>query len=361
MVIFRAMKNRLRNVIAFAIFPQIALVVWLRQYPEFVESWYSQGLYPHISAFFRILYGWIPFSVGDCLYVLLSLTTIWYLFKHHRRIRRQTLEFLRNVTLVLSVAYFCFHLLWGFNYYRRPLYKSLELEEGYSLAELMAFTEQLVARTNRMQLELTGDSLQAVQVPYNRDSILRMTLSGYETLGQAYPNLQYRHPSVKKSLFSTMLTYMGYGGYLNPFTNEAQVNRKIPLFRYPVICGHEIGHQLGYSAENETNFIGYLVTASSKDPYFRYAASAYATSYCLSEIRVRDPEVSAKLYAGFNKGVQANFMELEEFWKGYENPMEPVFKSVFNTFLKANNQVEGIRSYNRIVSLLITFHKKHPL
>lgn len=361
LVIFRAMKNRLRNVIALAIFPQIALVILLRQYPGLVESWYSQGLYPYLSSFFRILYGWIPFSVGDCLYMLLFITAVWYLFKNHRRVRLQPLEFLRNVTMVLSVAYFCFHLLWGLNYYRQPLYKSLELEEGYTLPELIALTKQLVAKTNHMQLELTGDSLLAVQVPYNRDSILRLTLSGYKSLGQDYLNLQYSHPSVKKSLFSGMLTYMGYGGYLNPFTNEAQVNRKIPLFRYPVICGHEIGHQLGYSAENETNFIGYLVTASSDDPYFRYAASAYAASYCLSEIRARDPAMSLRLFAGFNKGVQSNFRELEEFWKAYENPMEPMFKSVFNTFLKANNQTEGIKSYNRIVSLLITYHKKHPL
>jgi hypothetical protein len=263
--------------------------------------------------------------------------------------------------MVLSVAYFTFHLMWGLNYYREPLYISLDLEEGYSQEELRALTEQLVARTNELQLELTGDTLLPVEVPYNREGILLKTLEGYEKLGEKYPSLRYGHPSIKKSLFSTLLTYMGYGGYLNPFTNEAQVNGKIPLFRYPVICGHEIGHQLGYSAENETNFIGYLVTASNEDPYFRYAAYAYAASYCLSEINVRDPVASKRIYAGFHKGVQRNFMELEEFWKGYENPMEPLFKNIFNTFLRANNQMEGIRSYNRIVTLLVTYHKKQPL
>lgn len=39
---------------------------------------------------------------------------------------------------------------------------------------------------------------------------------------------------------------MGYGGYLNPFTNEAQVNGITPKFRLPTVSGHEVGHQLGY-------------------------------------------------------------------------------------------------------------------
>jgi hypothetical protein len=200
-----------------------------------------------------------------------------------------------------------------------------------------------------------------VVIPYTHHEIRNKTLEGYQEIESAYPFLQYRNPSLKNSLYSTALTFMGYGGYLNPFTNEAQVNRLIPPFRYPVICGHEIGHQLGYSAENETNFIGYLVTASNTDPYFQYAAYAYASSYCLAEIRIRDAAAASGLYSAFNAGVQKNFNQLEAFWEEFENPMEPFFKNAFHSFLKANNQAEGIKSYNRIVTLLVTYHKIHPL
>jgi hypothetical protein len=251
--------------------------------------------------------------------------------------------------------------MWGLNYYRDPLYKTMGLEQSYSQTELIALTESLIRQTNTLQFQITGDSASAVSTPYSHNEIRRKTLEGYRDIGEAFPFMHYRNPSLKNSLFSTALSYMGYGGYLNPFTNEAQVNRRIPPFRYPVICGHEIGHQLGYSAENETNFIGYLVTASNKDPYFQYAAYAYASSYCLAEIRRTDAEAANSLYAGFNAGVQKNFNQLESFWKNFENPMEPVFKNVFHSFLKANNQAEGIRSYSRIVTLLVAYHKKHPL
>lgn len=355
------MKNRLRNVLALALFPQILLILYLRNHPGWVETYYSHGLYPHISGFFRTLYGWIPFSVGDCLYTLLILSLGFYIGKNHRRLRQEPLSFLRNILLVFSIAYGTFHLLWGLNYYRQPLARTLDLEAKYRPEELEELTRRFILVTNQMQLAITGDSLIPVRWPYERETIMDKTLEGYDSLRITYPFLEYRGPSLKKSLFSRMLTYMGYGGYLNPFTNEAQVNARIPLFRFPVICGHEIGHQLGYSAENETNFIGYLVTATHPDPYFRYSAYAYAASYCLAEIHARDSLASRRLYQDFHPGVRKNFDELEAFWTQYENPMEPYFKKAFNTFLKANNQAEGIRSYNRIVSLLVAYHRKHPM
>jgi hypothetical protein len=355
------MKNRLRNILAFSILPQIGFVIWLRSRPEIVETYYSLGIYPHIASFFRILYGWIPFSVGDCLYSLLLIISLVYLFRNRIRIRTHPLVFTRNAMIVVSVAYFCFHLLWGFNYYRQPLTKVLRLDEAYKTEDLLILTRQLVSKTNALQTQITGNTYNAVIVPYSKEEIMAKTVQGYEDLRTLYPIFSYTHPSIKNSLLSTLLSYMGYGGYLNPFTNEAQVNRKIPLFRFPVVCGHEIGHQLGYSAENETNFIGYLVTLDNPDTYFQYSALSFAAGYCLSELKKRNPAVYKEVYSQFTPGVLANLEELRIFWARYENPLEPVFKFAFNSFLKANNQAEGIKSYNRIVSLLVNYHKKHAL
>ena len=152
---------------------------------------------------------------------------------------------------------------------------------------------------------------------------------------------------------------MGYGGYLNPFTNEAQVNYVVPVLRLPTISGHEVGHQVGYSSESATNFIGFLITANNQDPYFRYAARNHALAYCLSELRQVDSEAFDILYKNLNEGVKKNYDELQRFWTKYENPTEPVFKAIFNSFLKANNQEEGIQSYNRVVGLLIGYDRRY--
>lgn len=355
------MKISFKDTIALSLIPQIIIVKWLGKHTDWIETYYSKGIYPFISKAFRFLFGWVPFSVGDLIYFALLLSALYYVIRNFSHIKTHKVAFLRDVAMVLSIVYFTFHFMWGLNYYREPLAVKLELTENKDYQELVNFTKLLIQKTNETHLKITNDSSLAVKVPYTHQQIFDKTLEGYANMKSIHPFLDYTTPSVKTSLFSTGLTYMGYAGYLNPFTNEAQVNGLLPNFRFPIVAGHEIGHQLGYSAENETNFIGYLVTAKNKDVYFQYAAYAYALGYCLNDVRRGDREIFDELLLKLNPGVKSNFQEMAIFWNSYENPMEPVFKSIFNSFLKANNQTEGIKSYNAVVSLLIAYHKQHPL
>lgn len=355
------MKQHLKNTIALSLLPQIIVVKWLSYHPEWVEVYYSKGFYVAISKFFRILYGWIPFSVGDILYASLIILALRYVIIKRKYIRQKPFNFIRNCGVVLAVAYFTFHISWGLNYYREPLSKALQLKETQSRESLVVFVEKLIKKTNLTQVAITGDSTQRVQIPYTNQEIFKKTIAGYHTLQKIHPSLAYEQASLKESLLSTPLSYMGYGGYLNPFTNEAQVNALIPPFRFPVVSGHEVGHQLGYSAENETNLIGYLVTVHNEDIYFKYAAYAYALSYCLSDIKENDEATFNRLFPKLNSGVKENYQELNTFWQQFENVTEPIFKSVFNTFLKANHQDDGIKSYSRVVLLLVSYYQKYPL
>lgn len=355
------MYNKLKNGIALSLLPQLLLVGWLGSNPEIVERYYSNGIYPVISQFFRLLFGWIPFSVGEIIYTLLIILAFRYLIKNWSKIKAAPFGFLRNVLVVLSVFYFTFNLVWGLNYYRKPIAENFAIRDSVRTQEVIDLAKKLILKTNRLQLKITGDSTQMVQVPYDRKEIFDKTVNGYEQLQAQLPFLEYHHRSLKKSTFSTLISYLGIGGYLNPFTNEAQVNALTPVFRFPVVSGHEVGHQVGYSKENETNFIGYLVTMKNEDVYFQYSASAYALSHCLSSIRRIDEQKFQELYYKINLGVQENYRELYEFNLKYANPFEPIFKSIFDSFLKANRQQEGVKSYSKIVGLMVGYHEKYPL
>lgn len=355
------MNEKIKNGIALSLILQIILVKWIGSHREWVEAYFSKGWYPWVSKFWRTLLGWIPFSVGDLIYLGLLVLALRYIILKYKHIGKHPYLFLRNIAVVLSVAYFTFNLMWGLNYYREPLAKTMGLRDTVTQEELVKFVEKLIEKTNGAQFRITKDTATRVDIPYSKRDIFSKTLEGYRTLGERYPFLTYEDPSIKTSLFSKGLSYMGYAGYLNPFTNEAQANGIMPKFRFPVVCGHEIGHQIGYSAENETNFIGYLVTVGNPDPYFQYSAYAYALSYCLSEIRRRDRIEFDRLYAEVNGGIKKNFKEVADFWEAHENPMEPVFKSIFDTFLKSNNQIQGIKSYRSIVSLLVTYYEDREL
>lgn len=355
------MKNKLKNGIALSLIPQIILVKWLAGHSDWVERFYSNGIYPWISQFFRSLFGWIPFSIGEIIYSLIIILTFRYIIRNRKKIKTYPLAFLRDNIMVLSVFYFTFHIVWGLNYYRQPLAEILDIQEKAKYEDIKKLTEALVAKTNALQFQITEDSAAMVHVPYTRNEIFEKTIASYNELSKHISFLTYRKPSVKKSMFSSMSSYMGIGGYLNPFTNEAQVNQKTPVFRFPVVVGHEIGHQIGYSAENETNLIGYLVTAKNKDIYFQYAANAYALAYCFNAINSTDNTDFKALYGQLNEGVKKNYQELQDFNAAYENPLEPIFQSIFSAFLKANNQQDGVKSYSRVVHLLVGYHEKHPL
>ncbi len=355
------MDQKFKNGIAISLIPQIILVKWMGQYPGWVEQHYSMGLYPEIGLFFRFLYGWIPFSMGEVVYSLLIVTALFYVYQQRSHIKSKPFIFFRNVAMLLAVFYFTFHLLWGLNYYREPLAQHLAIRDSVTKTEVLEFTKKLILKTNEIQFKITGDTTAIVQVPYGRNAIIEKTVAGYGHLEKQYPFLKYHRPSIKKSMYSTFSTYLGIGGYLNPFTNEAQVNALTPLFRFPVVVGHEVGHQVGYSAENETNLIGYLVTMKNDDPYFQYSAYAFGLSHCLMAIaRVDKPEFEL-LYALLNEGTKKNYRELNAFYAQYENPIEPLFQSVFNTFLKANNQPDGVQSYGKVVHLMVAYHLKHPI
>ena len=93
------MDNRIKNGIALALIPQIVLVKWLGSYPELIETYYSKGLYPLISRFFRILFGWIPFSMGDIVYTLLLFLALRYLFMRRSQIKNNLRSFGRDVAV----------------------------------------------------------------------------------------------------------------------------------------------------------------------------------------------------------------------------------------------------------------------
>ena len=153
---------------------------------------------------------------------------------------------------------------------------------------------------------------------------------------------------------------MGFSGYLNPLTNEAQVDGLIPVFKFPTTASHEVAHQLGYAAENEANFIGCLAATNNEDIYFKYSGYTFGLRHCLHEIYRRDPD-HTKLLQTINPGILKNYQEVREFWDSHKNPIEPLFQNTYSYFLKANNQQRGMKSYSYVVALLVNYFQDKTL
>ncbi|WP_179020379.1 DUF3810 domain-containing protein [Winogradskyella forsetii] len=340
---------------------QLVFMSQLKHYPEFVEQFYSNGLYVFLSKLMRYVFGWLPFSIGDVFYTLAGIYIIRWFIVNRKRIFKDTINWLLDIGATISIAYLAFHLLWAFNYYRQPLYKSLDLEADYTTEQLLSFTERLIQKSNSLHYELSKNDTVKVRFPYSKTEIFDKVKDGYQTLSDIYPHLEYHPKSIKKSIYSVPLTYMGFSGYLNPFTNEAQVNGLISTYKFPTTSCHEAAHQLGYAAENEANFIGSLAAIHNEDIYFKYSGYTFALRYCLAEIYKREPQRYETMLPTINKGIIKNYQEVQEFWKSYENPLEPYFEKTFDNFLKANNQADGMKSYSYVVALLVNYYERKEL
>ncbi len=355
------MMREKKTLLALSLIPQIVLVKLLANFPEFIECYYSNGLYPIISKIFRFTLGWLPVSFGDLIYTAVTIYVIRWFYKNRMRLRKDTKRWLIDVAAAVSIFYGVFHLFWGLNYYRLPLHKSLNLAHDYTTEQLVKVTESLIEKSNTLHFEITKNDTLKVNVPLSKTDIFNMVPAAYDNLKSTFPHLEYSPKSLKKSIYSYPLTYMGFSGYLNPFTNEAQVDGLIPVYKFPTTSTHEVAHQLGYAAENEANFIGFMAATSHKNIYFKYTGYTFALRFCLNEIYRRDADLYETIIPNVNTGILKNYKEVRDFWDAHENPAEPLFKLFYGNFLKANSQSKGMQSYNYVVALLVNYVEKHPL
>jgi len=331
-------------------------------FPASVERYYSEGIYPVISAVQRVLFGWLPFSIGDVLYGAAVLYLIVGIVRSVKALIRRRVtkhSFISGLGRIFKIAlwiYVLFNLFWGLNYNRLGIGHQLDLRPtAYNVTELQAVLEITVEKLNAL-----ADTAAKERKQYNKKRLLFMKgKEAYNQLSNKYSFLGYTIPSVKPSIFSYLGNYLGYTGYYNPFTGEAQVNTAVPLFLQPFTCTHEIGHQLGYAKEMEANFSGYLAASHSQDIGVRYSVYFDLYVYAIRNLYIRDSTLARSYAMRLPEIAKQDVKELRAFFKKYENPFEPVIRKLYGQYLKANEQPQGILSYDEVLGWIIAYYRKY--
>ncbi|MFT3679765.1 MAG: DUF3810 domain-containing protein [Ferruginibacter sp.] len=326
-----------------------------------IQRYYTDGLYPYIARFLRFCFGWIPFSVGDILYGLLFLWLLSQLFRGIRALikKKVTKEGLlkngRKLLVIGLSVYIIFNLAWGINYNSLGIADRLQLDSlKYNTADLRQIDSLLLEKVNesRQVISVTGKKITS------SSEVLNKAMDAYSTAEKQYPFLTYKTVSLKKSMWGWLGNYLGFTGYYNPFTGEAQVNTTIPLFLQPYTTCHEIAHQLGYGKEDEANFAGYLAAAGSNDITFRYSAYLDLFIYTNRNLYTQDSMAAKSSAMQLSKDVKSDLEEWRAFNKQHQNPAEPVVRWLYGKYLQGNQQPEGVFSYDKVTALLIAYYKK---
>lgn len=327
-----------------------------------VETIYSTHWYPSVASALRRITGRVPFSMGDLLYILAMIYVLKSIVKGIVKVCRRQVDrwdFLKRLLIIvrkLAVLYVVFMLLWGLNYSRLGVTYQLKLHTGnYSTEELTALTGDLLQKVNTTRRVL-GEG--PIHCP-SYDTLFRQATDAYATASAQYPFFTYHPASIKRSLFSGGLTYLGYTGYYNPFTGEAQVNAVVPPFYLPYTTCHEMAHQLGYGDESEANFIGYLTAKASDQPLFHYSAYYDLFRYANNELYMRDSAAARKNYQALDTLVKQDMRAARKFFSHYKSRMEPIVSFLYGQYLKANHQPQGIDTYDAVTDWLIAYRRRY--
>jgi hypothetical protein len=326
---------------------------------DWVEAFYSTGIYPWIGAGMRGIFGWLPFSLGDLLYLTSGVWLVYQLFRVVKKLIQQKINSV-DVTLrvfkmtnILLIIYIYFNLFWGLNYNRLGISNQLALTViEPTQPKLESLTGMLLEKTN------SYSSAAGLKKQPSAEKVFSGSIKNYQNLGDVHPFLKYSPRSVKSSLFGVLGNYMGYTGYYNPFTAEAQINNTVPGFLHYFVSSHEIAHQLGYARENEANFVGFLAARSSVDTAFLYSAYFDMFLYANAALYGMDSAAARRNIKMLSPAVQRDLSELRAFRIKYQNPLDKLISIFYDRYLKMNQQPDGQKSYSKVVLWLLAYYDK---
>lgn len=354
-------SNNKRFLIPFCILLFLAIAIKILSFfPATVEHFYSNGFYPPFSRALRKITGFLPFSLGDILYSMAILVfSIWLIRGLITLIKRKPLKpvffkAIKKIILWSLGIYVWFNAAWGLNYERLGIAYKLGIDvKTYSTAELADLSKTLLFQLNKTR-EALGDSPSYPTVK----NMYASTESAYIETAKVLPFLRYENPSIKSSLFGNIGNYIGYLGYYNPFSGEAQVNTTVPSFIIPYTVCHEAAHQLGYGSESEANFVGYIAATHSGNVLFEYSAYYNLFAYANSQLYQVDSMAAKENIRLLDTLVKRDYKTYREFLLAHQNPVEPVITKFYGLFLQANKQPLGILTYDEVVGWLIAYKNK---
>lgn len=355
------------TVLLTLVFLGAALLLQLaaRKVPGFGQ-WYAVTIYPLITGSLGHFMGIFPFSVTELgLYLLIVLFVVSLV-----RSWRRPLKILGRLLFGASLLFFLFTVNCGINYYRQPFSALSGLtiqpsssQELYDLCSwLVEQIQDSVRQLEDQASEENGFSGQTSQEPlpsygelleYGRQGQLAM-----RRLGEEFPVLAGFYPAPKPLLLSRILSVQQLCGVYSPFTVEANYNREMPLYNIPHTICHELSHLKGFMREDEANFIGYAACIHSEDLYFRYSGYLMGWVYAGNALAQADPEGFAALRSALPQAALTDLSYNNAYWDAFQGKVAEVSTRVNDTYLKLQDQQDGIQSYGRVVDLMLAYHRR---
>jgi len=342
-----------------------------------VMEWASVRVSAPVRGALGLVSSIYPFSLME---ILCTAAVIWLIYYIVRSIivttrRREKLKILskRLLTVVVVILYvwglFCW--LWNSGYHAPGFADQNGFSgEGVTLEDLTFVTRMFAENANELSVLVKRDD--DGRYIEDRREILEASTEVYQNIAVRFPGLSGRMYRPKSMMFSWLMSRTGYTGIYFAFTGESNINSQEPVFMMPATVTHELAHQRGVFAEDEANFVGLAACIASGNTAYEYAGYLRGLMYLLDALHGADYYTWLEIGGSLTDEVNRDWRENYDFWQKQRSvetgiafidnvltavtvTVSDAVDTVYDGYLRAQNQELGIKSYGACVNLLVEY------
>ena len=327
-----------------------AVLLFLPLPADAIERYYADWAYPSIQSGLTSWSNLTAFSLFDVMVLLFgaalviawtrTIRTAW-----RRRSLRLIVRAGAATLTAASILYVWFALAWGLNYARTPL----EAAIGYDPSRVSASALEQLAERTVVEVNRTHAAAHAAGFPEIGEPpppLVRGLHAVERRLGRPRPTIPGRP---KRTFLIVFFRAAGVDGMHAPFLLETLLNRDLTPPERPAVLAHEWAHLAGYAPEDDASFVG-LLAALRADPPSQYSAWLALFDDTVSQLPA---PARQRLVAELQPGPQADRAAIRHRLEARIDLVVRASWQTYDRYLKSQGVREGVRSYSRVVQLLL--------
>ena len=332
----------------------VALAAAAKLFPQIYPLFYTD-VSRKINHALGTVTGSLPFPVWELLLAALIVWQIVSLFGS--LFKKEFLDWLCRLPWLVTTLALIFVAIWGLNFFGPGVSEAVDLQVGeYTQTELKQALDYYAGQASAWSGQVKRDENGDVSLP-SESALSQIAVGSCRKLGTLYPRFSSPAPAVKFLLGSEGFGYLGVTGIYVCLTGECAVSRATHAPSIPFTMCHELGHSLCYCAEDEANFLGFLICSESDDALFRYSGYLNAFVYCYNALYALDPGAAAAYWNRVSDEVVHDCNAARQHYEQYDGAVQEAAQSVNDAYLRSFDQ-EGTQSYDMVTDHLIAYYLK---
>ena len=295
-------------------------------------AWFSRNISLPLSAVVARAASVTDWPVGETLLILVAPAVVVMLA--WAAIRRRAP---RGASFTLSLVFLMYAVLWV-----PQCFVPAKETESYETWRLIKLSRVLAAQAEELRNDAYAapDASQTEILAAARDAVAALEISDRPLYAP------------KLSRFPQVLQALKIGGLYAPWTGEAIVSPKEPIFTLPFLATHELAHAAGIAREDEANFAAYQACMAG-DARFQYAGTIYALRYSMDALRAIDMTKWFEVRKDFDEGVRYDFTRIDDLGDAASGTAAFADRAA-EAFLQLSGQPAGLASYTGMVNFLLS-------